>query len=222
MTNRLRLRWNTAVCWIDKHQEPFCRSRWRKRTVGNSVYFAPGYWRGLWYLFVLLAVSTALGMISTIQTYRRTSSLMVKHQLRWVVVGLACAVATIIADLVLTLLHAQSDPVTALLLLGVVPLAFAFGLLRYRLFGVDLTRQSVLYGLLTALLAAVYFALVGLSAHYLGVTSDSRWYVVIVLLSAFLIAMLVNPLQTGLQSVIDRRFFSGAARCAAGLDPLER
>ncbi len=178
--------------------------------AGNGVYNAPGYWRDLLLHFGLLSVFTTVGLVNTALIYGRTASPMVKRQLRWVMMGLGCAVVAAVADVVLTLLHKQSPSVTALLLLGVVPLpfAFAFGMLRYRFLDVDLlANRGVVYGLLTAVLAAVYFSLVGVFSHYLGVASDSRWYVVIVLLSAFLIALLVNPLQTGFQSLIDRRFF---------------
>ena len=88
-----------------------------------------------------------------------------------------------------------------------VPLAVGIAVLRYRLWDIDiLIRKTVLYGLLSSLLAVVFYALVVvLQAVFARVTdSDSP---AAVILSTLAIAALFTPLRRAIQSIIDRRFY---------------
>ena len=87
-----------------------------------------------------------------------------------------------------------------------LPLALAVGILRYRLFDIDvIIRRTTTYALLTALLALVYFGSVVVLQRLLApVTGESTAAVV---LSTLLIAALFLPLRRRVQGLIDQRFF---------------
>lgn len=87
-----------------------------------------------------------------------------------------------------------------------LPLALAVGILRYRLFDIDvIIRKTTSYAILTALLALVYFGSVVVLQRVLSpVTGESTAAVV---LSTLLIAALFLPLRRRVQGIIDRRFF---------------
>ena len=87
-----------------------------------------------------------------------------------------------------------------------LPLALAVGILRYRLFDIDvIIRKTTSYAILTALLALVYFGSVVVLQRLLApVTGESTAAVV---LSTLLIAALFLPLRRRVQATIDRRFF---------------
>ncbi|HOU41552.1 MAG TPA: hypothetical protein PK829_09810, partial [Promineifilum sp.] len=89
---------------------------------------------------------------------------------------------------------------------GVMGVALAIAVMRYRLFDIDvLIRKTTSYAILTALLALVYFGSVVVLQRVLSpVTGESTAAVV---LSTLLIAALFLPLRRRVQGLIDRRFF---------------
>jgi signal transduction histidine kinase len=177
---------------------------------GTGLYLAPTYWSAINVAFAYLGLSAAVGLIGLGYAYTTTDRPIVKRQIQWIMLGLASAVVTDIIDIVLTVTKLQSYQATTLLLLGVLPLpvTFAFAILHYRLMDIDLVvNRSVVYGLLTATLAALYLLLISVLSTSLGVAAGSESYALIVFVSALLIGILVNPLRGRIQAIIDGIFF---------------
>jgi signal transduction histidine kinase len=177
---------------------------------GTGLYLAPRYWRLVKISFGYLGLSGAIGLASLGYAYTTTSRPIVKRQIQWIMWGLACGIVTIIIDMILTLTKLQNYEANTLLLVGVLPLpiAVAFAIFRYRLLDIELVvNRSVVYGLLTAVLAAVYLILISLFSTALGVAAGSGSYTLIVFVSALFIGILVIPLRNRIQAVIDRVFF---------------
>src|SRR6266704_4334983 len=93
------------------------------------------------------------------------------------------------------------------LLLLLIPLSLAIAILRYRLWDVDvLINKTLVYGLLTGTLVAVYAGcIVGLQALLQGLFHQTSEIAIVV--STLLIAALFHPLRQRIQLVIDRRFY---------------
>jgi hypothetical protein len=91
-----------------------------------------------------------------------------------------------------------------------VPLSIGIAVLRYRLWDIDtLINKALVYGLLTALLGALYAGLIiGLTALAGVITGGAATNQPVVLVIATLaIAALFQPARHRLQSLIDRRFY---------------
>jgi hypothetical protein len=100
------------------------------------------------------------------------------------------------------------------ILVGIVgfaflPIATAIEILKYRLYDIDrIINRTLVYGLLTAILAGVYFGgVTATQALFQTLTSQEQLPQLVVVASTLLIAALFTPLRRLIQSFIDRRFY---------------
>ena len=87
------------------------------------------------------------------------------------------------------------------------PIAIGIAILRYRLYEIDtLINRTLVYGLLTAMLVALYFVgIVVLQRGIVFLTGQQSTLAVVA--STLLIAALFAPLRRRIQGFIDRRFY---------------
>ena len=135
-----------------------------------------------------------------------------RQQLKW----FAYAVAVLATSAILAYVVSESVRVVwlgwasfMLVIASVVglPVAVGIAILRYRLYNIDLLlNRTLVYGALTAVLAAVYFgSIVLFQALFRAFTGQESQVAVVV--STLAIAALFTPLRLRIQSFIDRRFY---------------
>ncbi len=154
-----------------------------------------------------------------IYRYRRVSTFRERQQTKWVVFGLVMALGgfalfLIIVNLFHPLKVLNTSAAGALIpttvtngLLLFIPISIAIAVLRSRLYDIDtVINKALVYGLLTALLAAVYAGLVfALQSLFQGMLHQNN--AVAIVISTLAIAALFQPLRRRLQQNIDRRFY---------------
>jgi hypothetical protein len=90
-----------------------------------------------------------------------------------------------------------------------LPVAVGFAVLRYKLYDIDrIINRTIVYGLLTAISAGIYFGGVTATQALLrNLTGQERLPQLVVVASTLVIAALFNPSRRFIQSFIDRRFY---------------
>jgi hypothetical protein len=126
-----------------------------------------------------------------------------RQQLKWFAYAAALLVT---GNVVATLVLPSSGDLVSALTIALLPVAAGIAILRYRLYDIDqLINRTLVYGLLTALLGAVYAGAVLVLGQLFGcVTGDPpSWAVAGVTLA---VAALFQPARRRIQAVVDRRF----------------
>ncbi len=148
---------------------------------------------------VLVAVVGALIALAGLFVRYRRAGLTERLQLKWLLVaGLVLLVASIV------------DAVTSFLLASLVeaaaiPVAVGVAILRYRLYHIDrIISRSIVYGLLTALLAGVYAGGVFVFGQLLRPAGGQSQLAVAA--STLGVAVLFGPARRRIQRSVDRRF----------------
>jgi hypothetical protein len=163
----------------------------------------------------VLFIAAILGAIASVVVRFRRSRGEARLQLKWfawvggvMIVGflLASITAALGDDSPLAVVGNIGWPVGLFALIVGIPVATGVAVLRYRLYEIDVViNRTLVYGLLTATLAAAYLGSVLLLQLALGpVTSGSSLAVAV---STLGVAALFRPARARIQNVVDRRFY---------------
>lgn len=169
-------------------------------------------------IFGLVMVMTSLG--SQVFRFLRRADAVQRQQTKWVLFAI-CVILVLTpafilpfimpapfsqnggTSMVLTLISKYSAQLT----FALFPICLGIAILRYRLWDVDVfIRRTVVYGLLTAFLVLVYYGSVIILQQIIVVISGQRNELAIIL-STLIVAVLVAPLRSRIQAVIDRRLY---------------
>jgi hypothetical protein len=162
-----------------------------------------------WFWFVFSLLLTVIILIHNGSTMRDAVS---QAQLRWglggLVIGLGILALMLLASTSgLFEINQDSFNLTSSFATTVMGSMLAVSILRYRLFDIDiLIRRTVVYTILTATLALVYFGMTVLLEGVLRSLVGGSGQVATVI-STLAIAALFNPLRIRIQDFIDRRFY---------------
>lgn len=140
----------------------------------------------------------------------QSRDLTTRQQMKWVSYGTLAGIVPFSAIYVLPELlgvRASFAMESSMLFLGLIPLAFAYAIVRYRLLDVDvIVRRGAAYFLASTLLLALYlfFVLVlGRGLQWIAPEADF----VVICIAALAIALLFAPLRNKIQSRLDRSFY---------------
>jgi hypothetical protein len=155
-------------------------------------------------------ITIILGSVGSLFVRYRHAGIVEREQIKWLLYAGAFFAVTYALTFFLTPTDANSDAWGNLALtfaILLLPFAIAIAILRYRLYDIDIIiRKTLQYGVVTGLLALVYFGSIVLLQSLFDAVTGAQSPVVIVI-STLLIASLFNPLRHRVQGFIDRRFF---------------
>jgi hypothetical protein len=140
---------------------------------------------------------------SVLVRFRRARGLE-RQQLKWLAYAVAVA-AVAIALASWQWVGWAVAQVVSLVAVGFIPVAIGVAILRYRLYDIDrLISRTLVYGLLTALLAGVYTTGVFIAGRLLDPAQGSSELAVAA--STLAVAALFQPLRRRIQNLVNRRF----------------
>jgi hypothetical protein len=162
---------------------------------------------GLQGVGLLLAAAAAIASVAALIVRFRGSTGPERRQLKWFTFAGSVEVVLIAATPFIDFGNATA-PISALSAVVVgplLPIAATVAILRYRLYDIDrIVSRTIAWSALTALLAAVFVALVLLLQALLVDATSSQ--PIAVAASTLVVASLFQPLRRGIQVHVDRRF----------------
>jgi len=170
--------------------------------VGTFLEVLGGF--GFWILFV----SCLTSVFSLFPRWDRASG-QERQQLKW----FAYAAAIMTGGFILALSFGpwarawNIGMFVGALGFGLLPVATAIAILKYRLYDIDrIINRTLVYGSVTVTLVALYFGgIIVLQRIFVILTGQQSTLAVVA--STLVIAALFNPLRRRIQSFVDRRFY---------------
>ena len=207
--------------------------------MGIPYDFFPGWPFHLSYnawllLYGCLFIGSILALVvAQLYRYRFVSTPQQRQQTKWIIFGIGIALMFYLATTLLDILLPTPAGPGALFLLGIqiistlisclIPLSIAISMLRYRLWDIDkLINRTLVYGLLTGLLAAVYAGLIIGLESLVGLFATHNGQPLVLVVSTLVIAALFQPLRSRIQWVIDQRFYRHKYDAARTLEAFSR
>jgi hypothetical protein len=143
-------------------------------------------------------------LVSLIARFRRATG-SERQQLKWFGYGTALLLLLPVSGLVGAKLPDPAGDLTAAAIVSALPVTIGIAVLRYRLYDIDrLVNRTVVYGLLTVLLAGVYAGLVFALSQLLNPADQQS--ALAVAASTLVVAALFQPARRRIQGLVDRRF----------------
>ena len=157
-----------------------------------------------------LAIGLTGGFAIMTRALRRVRSVTARRQLRWIVWGTALgALPFTIGYLVPYAAGLGVLPRTELLAgpLGLVPLAFACAIVRYRLMDVEvIIKRTVTYAAALAAIATIY-ALLLRAAEVMLFDGSDRHSSIVAMLATLVVVLLAQPVRNAVQNALDRAYY---------------
>jgi len=155
-----------------------------------------------------LAVMSLLAFVAFVKSHRRARSVTVKKQTKWIVWGTGFGTLPFVLFYAIPYLLGFTPGLTmelSVVPLALIPLAFAYAIVKYRLMDVEiLFKRGMVYTLATSAVGGLYLAIFLAGAHYMV---GDRHSTILALLSAIVVVLVFTPIKSRIQVGIDRLFY---------------
>ncbi len=171
-----------------------------------------------WLLMAHFVAALVVGAVLLMRTLLKAKSTVVRQQVKWVMWGTVLAITPFVFLYGLVyLVGAPTDrwlTDVAILPLAIIPFAFGYSVLRYRLMDVELVVRRVFVYALTTLAIALLIGTVVYTGGLYAFGSDNAFNageitlrVVVAVLAMAAIVMVAAPVKHFLQEQVDRLFY---------------
>jgi signal transduction histidine kinase len=169
------------------------------RAVANAVSAITG---------IIFMLSVAAAVVSLVLRYRRGSS-EERHQLKWFIAGFMVLAVSLVSSFFIPTNSVIPGIVTALAGTA-LPISIAVGILRYRLYDIDVViSRTLVYGALAAFITAVYVGIVVGLGSLVG--SGGRPNIALSIIATAIVAVAFQPVRERLQKIANRLVYGKRA-----------
>jgi hypothetical protein len=157
-----------------------------------------------------LALCLVGGLVIMTRALYRVRSVTARRQLRWIVWGTGLGAMPFVfgyaLPFALGFVPAPGFELTAVLL-GLVPLAFASAIIRYRLMDVEvIIKRGLVYAAAIAAIAAIYTIVLKIAGFWFETdTNDTN--PIIAFLATMVLVLLARPVKNAIQTALDRVYY---------------
>ena len=159
---------------------------------------------------VYFAICLVGGFVIMTRALYRVRSVTARRQLRWIVWGTGLGALPFVfgyaLPFALGFTPAAGFELTAVLL-GLVPLAFASAIIRYRLMDVEvIIKRGLVYAAAIAAIAAIYTIVLGIAGNWFT-TGPNDTNPIIAFLATMVLVLLARPVKNAIQTGLDRVYY---------------
>jgi len=157
-----------------------------------------------------LSLYFAAGLAVLLRAFRQVRSLTARRQLRWVVWGTLIGATPFAAAYALPFsLGARTSLAMDLsaIPLGLIPLAYASAIVRYRLRDVEVIVKRLLVWSTAVTAIAVIYTVLWRAAAAIFLQDSHNLNAVVAVLATLVVVLLARPVTNGIQAAIDRAFY---------------
>ena len=159
---------------------------------------------------IYLAASLVAGLGIMVRALGKVPSVTARRQLRWIVWGSALGAIPFAFGYAVPFalgFEPMRGVEFTVLLLGLIPLAFASAIVRYRLMDVEvIIKRALVYAAALAAIAAIYAVLLRVAGAIFVKDPDQR-NPVIALLATLVVVSLWRPVKNAIQAGLDRVYY---------------
>jgi hypothetical protein len=174
-------------------------------------------------IFALGLGATSILTFASVFVRYRSAQDVERAQMRWLFAAAALFFFVYFLNLTLRW-DAQEDTLLSALFsvsfIG-IPVAIGIGVMRYRLWDIDVViNRSLVFGLLTGILAALFAGITALVGQLTRGMVGEDGVQIAAVVAAIVVAGVFQPLRTGLENAINRRLFPENVDLGEGLGEL--
>ena len=176
-------------------------------------------------VFAVLLLLTALICLAAIVLRYRGSYGVEKAQMKWLFYAMSLFLVIYVINGLLQNTEAESSQALNIAFLGsvtLIPIAIGIGIMKYRLWDIDLViNRSLVYGILTAIIAAVWAGSLAVIDQVITNLAGDSSKVASTVLSTLLAASIVQPARTRIEQWTNKRFFPEKRQLEKGFIEIE-
>jgi signal transduction histidine kinase len=182
---------------------------WRA-ILTNSLSIFQVYKSFFLYSRLYLVVYVVFGLLVLFQTYRKLEFLEDKRKVKWIFWGIVVGTFPffflyVFPDVFLN--KTFISEITYLFFMLVIPISFAFSILKYQAMDIDVVvNRSLVYSLLTGFIVGIYLLTVGLLGEvlYRATGYEGRLFPI---LGTLVAALLFTPAKNRIRVLVDKTFY---------------